>query len=141
MRTTTLLTPLLASVLASAVVVGAGAATASAETPSSSATRNPDGSVTVTVPAEKVERFCTETGPKVLERGEAWVERVRGDAGTAGSVAWMRAAADRAQDAGRDRVADRLRERADRAERRVDQVVGRTDRVRQRMTAFCTGRP
>ena len=137
MRTTTLLT----SLLASAVLVGVGAGGASAATPTSSATRNPDGSVTVTVPAEKVERFCTETGPKVLERGEAWVERVRGDAGTAGSAAWMRAAADRAEDAGRDRVADRLRERADRAEQRVDHVVGRTDHVRERMTAFCTDRP
>lgn len=133
-----LLHRLVGTAVLGAVLVGWGAVAASAA-PSPSATRNPDGSVSVTVPAEQVERFCTETGPRALGRAEAWVERVRGDAETRGSAAWVRARAERAQDAGRARAAERLRERADRAERRIERLVERTDRLRERLTVLCAG--
>lgn len=126
--------------LLAATLVGTGAVAAAADStgPERSAVRNPDGSVTITVPAEKVERWCTETGPRRLERAEQVVERMRGDASTRGSAAWVRARADRAEEAGRTELAEQLRGRADRMGVTVDRVVERTARARERAEQLCT---
>ncbi len=125
--------------LLATTLVASGAAVASAATePERSAVRNPDGSVTITVPAEQVERWCTEIGPRRQERAEQVVERVRGDASTRGSAARVRTRADPAEERGRTELAEQLRERAGRMEVVVDRVVERTARARERTELLCS---
>jgi len=72
----------------------------------------------------RAELLCTRVGV-VSERVDAMIARLRGDATTVGSLAWLEAAAATAKDAGRTRLAEALEDRLAIRRERLDVLVRR----------------
>lgn len=71
--------------------------------------------------ADRTEDLCTRAD-HLRARLEKALDRIQGDAGTQGSVAWLRARADRASATDHADLAASLRARADRREDRVPEI-------------------
>ncbi|HET9138703.1 hypothetical protein [Actinophytocola sp.] len=104
-------------VMAALTLAGATAAAAEQPPPSSE-----PGSVTVTLSAEQVKFLCDTRLPRMENRATKLVERINGGAEVKGSVAWLKARAQKERDAGRETTAQVLEERAERRAGRVDQL-------------------
>lgn len=103
----------LTTLLAVALVIGGGAATASAD---------PSEPVTITLSPEQVQNLCEKRLPRIESRVTRLLDRIQGDATVRGSVEWLRAKATTERDAGRETSAQLLEERADRRAGHVDQL-------------------
>jgi hypothetical protein len=121
----------LALTAAPALATGPSATTGSTATvPSDAASDDPSGgTVTVTVDAAALARLCDDRVPQVTRRARAVLDRIQGDAGTAGSAAWLGARADRAASEGHDDLARRLTFRSEQRLGHVDEIAGLLDRL------------
>lgn len=115
----------LTTLLAVALVIGGGAATASAA---------PSEPVTITLSPEQVQNLCEKRLPRIEARVTRLLDRIQGDETVRGSVEWLRAKATTERDAGRETSAQLLEERADRRAGRVDQL----NQIKQWVTDFRT---
>lgn len=102
------------------LVLATGALTAAA------GAQEPSGGATTAAPSEHrvAEALCRRI-PRVQERLTDHRDRVTGDADTPGSVLWLDARAEQADDAGHPRLADQLHERADRRAARLEVIDAR----------------
>lgn len=125
----------LAAVLLGSAGAGVAAASPGGTTPAT-ITPGADGSVTITLGPEQVDRWCANA-PQRLDRARGLAERLAADAATPGSVAWARERADRAQSRDRADLADRLRARADRLETVAGALPGRLARLQERTDLLC----
>ncbi len=124
-----------ASAAASAVALGlllAGAGTAWADDPDTTATRDPVTQGPITLSPEQAVAVCTKRIPGILSRIDRVTTRIGADAATHGSTAWLAARRDRARAAGRTEEADRIQRRIDGRPERLDRLAG----TRERVTAF-----
>ncbi|WP_436492713.1 hypothetical protein [Actinokineospora sp. HUAS TT18] len=103
------------AVAASMTLAGVAAAEPSQPSPSGQP-------VTVTLSAEQVQFLCEKRLPKAEKRVTKLLERINGDAGTKGSVAWLKARAEKERAAGRETSANLLEEKAERRAGRVEQL-------------------
>lgn len=121
---------------ASAVTLGlllAGSGTALADDPGS-ATQGP-----ITLSPEQATFVCTKRIPAILTRIDRVTTRIRADASTRGSTAWLQARHDKAQAAGRAEVADRIQKRIDGRPEKLDRLADAKKRVTAFRDANCVG--
>ena len=97
--------------------------------PDASATTLPEGGVL----QQRLEAFCTRV-PHLIERGEKVQPRLAGDADTKGSLAWLRARVDKAEEQGRDRAVRRLERRLERRTELAERLPERLERLRTART-------
>ena len=81
-----------------------------------------------------LEALCARIAP-VQERLTTHRDRILADAETPGSVAWLEARADQAEANGRTRIAEQLRERADRRAARVEVIDIRLEELSEAAAA------
>ncbi|HVK21609.1 MAG TPA: hypothetical protein VM677_09650 [Actinokineospora sp.] len=86
------------------------------------AAAQPSEPVTITLSPEQVQHLCAKRLPKTEQRVTKLLERINADAGTRGSVAWLKARAEKERTAGREATANLLEEKAERRAGRVDQL-------------------
>lgn len=115
-----------------AAVLAVAAPVASADT--TAPTPSQPSYAPVTLSPQESQQLCATTVPRLEERDQKLIERVTGDAEVKGSVAWLRARAQDQRAKGHDRAADVLDQRADRREKRVNDL----DSIHQRLEAFKT---
>ncbi|WP_051385787.1 hypothetical protein [Actinokineospora inagensis] len=125
------------AVVVAALTVGVGVTGAGVAAAQSSTQAPPSGSVTITLSAEQVNRICTVRIPKIEQRADRLVARINGGAETKGSVAWLKARADKEQAAGRTTTANLLKERADRRAGRVDDLNKAKQRAEDFKGKYC----
>ncbi|MCV2393501.1 hypothetical protein OEB99_04200 [Actinotalea sp. M2MS4P-6] len=133
--TTTATATLLAVALGSAPTTLTTLATDGSD-PSGSGTDS--GTVTIEVDAARVQHLCDETLPHVLQRAQATLDRIQGDADTVGSAAWVRDRAAQAADEGHDDLARRLEFRADQRLGHVDEIEALIDRLEGFDATICS---
>lgn len=115
------------------------APTATASSPATHVTV--DGStVTITTDLATVQAWCTRDH-KAQSRLTALQQKIQADAGTKGSVAWLRAKAAAATTAGHPEQAKRLTERADRRDARLPQIANALTRLKNADTTVCSALP
>ena len=114
-----------------AAVSAAGLATGFALTgvPAASATTIPEDGVL----HQRLERFCTRV-PHLVERVEKVQPRLAGDADTQGSLAWLRARIDRAEEQDLQRVVRRLERRLERRTELAERLPERLENLRKAQT-------
>ncbi|HET6988170.1 MAG TPA: hypothetical protein VFI00_16215 [Kribbella sp.] len=76
----------------------------------------------VTLSPEESQRLCAEKLPKLIERRDKLAKRISGDADVRGSVAWLKARAEKQKAKGHDKAAAQLQKRADRRSERLTQL-------------------
>ena len=104
--------------LALAAVTLAGSTAAGADpTPSSP----PSGPVTITLSPDQVGMLCGRLA-KVDTRADKLINRINGGADVKGSVAWLKAKAQKERDAGHADAAKRLEDRAAKRAGRIDEL-------------------
>ncbi|CRK60352.1 hypothetical protein [Alloactinosynnema sp. L-07] len=87
------------------------------------AAAQPSEPVTITLSPEQVQHLCEKRLPKSEQRVTKLLERINADANTRGSVAWLKARAEKERAAGREATANLLEEKAERRAGRVDQLT------------------
>jgi hypothetical protein len=112
---------------------GIAAGVALTGVPGAAATTIPDDGVL----HQRLERFCTRV-PHLIERGEKVQPRLAGDADTRGSLAWLRARVDKAEDEGRQRAVRRLERRLERRTELAERLPERLENLRKAQ-AECAG--
>ncbi len=120
--------------LATGVITGALAFVVAAPASVASATPAPDP---ITISSDQVRVLCEERVPRLLDWAGRLTERIEGDAGTLGSVAWLQARAEQAAANGRTARAEMLNERAERRASRVDELADLTRRMHAFQDAHC----
>jgi hypothetical protein len=98
-------------------------------TPAASATTIPDDGVL----QQRLERFCTRV-PHLIERGEKLQPRLAGDADTKGSLKWLQAKIDRAEQEDLQFVVRRLERRLERRTELAQKLPERLDALRTAQT-------
>ncbi|WP_236789031.1 hypothetical protein [Amycolatopsis sp. GM8] len=109
-----------------ALAIGVPAASAQTTTPP------PPSYGQVTLSPEESQQLCADRLPKMIDRRDKLAARINGDANTKGSVAWLRARADKQRADGHTKIADQLVARADRRAKRADDLKA----VQERLTNF-----
>lgn len=123
-------------------VAGATTASAAAE-PTPRVSTGVDGdqvTVTVTTDLAAAKAACARLDT-TREHLRQLVGRIDGDAGTAGSAAWLRERAQRAEQAGHDDQASRLTDRADRRAGWLDDLQSAIDRLDRADASVCAALP
>jgi hypothetical protein len=105
--------------LALAAVTLAGTASASADP--TTPTPAPSGPVTITLSPDQVGLLCGRL-TKADKRADKLIDRINGGADVKGSVAWLKAKAQKERDAGHEDAAKRLDDRATKRAGRVDEL-------------------
>ena len=77
----------------------------------------------ITLTPEQATFVCTKRIPAILARVDRVTTRIKADASTRGSTAWLQAREDKARAAGRTEAADRIQERIDRRPERLDRLA------------------
>ena len=119
--------------VASAVTAGlllAGAAPALAD--DDGPTQGP-----ITLTPEQATFVCTKRVPAILARVDRVTTRIKADASTRGSTAWLQAREDKARAAGRTEAADRIRERIEGRPERLDRLADAKKRATEFRDANC----
>jgi len=134
-----------AVLLLSAMAVPALAVPAMADAP----TADPTPRVTVAVSGDQVtlttdlasaQAACARVDT-VRTRLTGLIARIEGDAGTTGSVEWLRARSNRAADQGHDDQARRLTDRADRRAAHLDELEAALNRLDAADANVCAALP
>ncbi|PPK64475.1 hypothetical protein V5P93_007074 [Actinokineospora auranticolor] len=110
-------------------ITGAGVAAAQPSTP-----------VTITLSPEQVGKICQQRIPRIEQRVTKLTERINGGAEVRGSVAWLKARAEKERAAGRETTAQVLEERAEKRAGRVDQLNQAKQRAADFKTKYCGGK-
>jgi len=76
----------------------------------------------VTLSPEESQRLCAEVLPKLIARREKLATRINGGADVKGSVAWLKARAEKQKAKGHPKIAAQLEKRADRRSERLKQL-------------------
>ena len=76
----------------------------------------------VTLSPEESQRLCAEKLPKLIERRDKLAKRISGGADVKGSVAWLKARAEKQKAKGHEKIAAQLQKRADRRSERLTQL-------------------
>ena len=76
----------------------------------------------VTLSPEESQRLCAEKLPKLIERHDKLAKRISGGADVKGSVAWLKARAEKQKAKGHEKIAAQLQKRADRRSERLTQL-------------------
>lgn len=127
--------------LGAAVPALADATTTPTPTASPSTHVTVDGStVTITTDLATVQAWCTRDH-KAQQRLTELQQRIQADAGTKGSVAWLRARAAAATAAGHPDHARRLTDRADRRQDRLPQIAAALTRLQNADSTVCSALP
>ncbi|MTD52697.1 hypothetical protein [Amycolatopsis pithecellobii] len=121
------------SVLA-ALAIGVPAASAQTTAPP------PPSYGQVTLSPEESQQLCADRLPRLIDRKNKLIARINGDANTKGSVAWLRARADKQRAAGHAKIADQLTQRADRRAGRVDDLKSIEDRLTKFKDSHCVAK-
>ena len=133
------------AVAAAALLLSAMAVPAMADAP----TADPTPRVTVAVSGDQVtlttdlasaQAACAKVDT-VRTRLTGLIARIEGDAGTTGSVEWLRARSNRAADQGHDDQARRLTDRADRRASRLDELQAALNRLDAADANVCAALP
>lgn len=77
----------------------------------------------VTLSPEESQRLCAEKLPKLIERRDKLAKRISGGADVKGSVAWLKARAEKQKAKGHEKIAAQLQKRADRRSERLTQLA------------------
>ncbi|MGH3858412.1 hypothetical protein [Actinokineospora sp.] len=101
------------------------------------AAAQPSAPVTITLSPEQVQNLCEKRLPKAEQRITKLLTRINGDAQVKGSVAWLKARAEKERAAGRETSAQLLEERAERRAGRVEQLNKHKDRVTEFQSRHC----
>lgn len=124
-----------------AAIVGCGAAAALAvSVPVASAQTTEPTTPSygqVTLSPEESQHLCADLLPRLIDRTTKLTARINGGADTNGSVAWLRARADRQRAKGHPQIADQLVQRADRRAGRVDDLKSIQDRLTSFKNSHC----
>lgn len=127
-----------------AVVVGGSAVAAlAAGVPAASADTTPPPPPSynqITLSPEESQQLCATLLPKLIDRRNKLAARINGDANTQGSVAWLRARADKQRAAGHPKVADQLVVRADRRAKRAADLKSVEDRLTNFKNTHCVAK-
>jgi chromosome segregation ATPase len=117
-----------------AALSAAGLATGLALTgaPTASAATVPDDGVL----HQRLEAFCTRV-PQLVERAEQARPRLAGDAGTKGSLEWLKARVEKAEGEQRQAAVRRLERRLERRTQRAERLPERIEKLKQAQ-AECT---
>jgi hypothetical protein len=91
----------------------------------------------ITLSPEQATYVCTQRIPTILGRVDRLTTRIGADASTLGSTAWLAARAERAKEAGRTEVADRLQRRIDGRPEKLDRLADVKRRVSEFRDANC----
>lgn len=123
------------------LTTGATAAWADEPTPPVGPTVSVDGDqVTITTDLATAQALCARVDT-ARDRLTRLLERIQGDADTAGSVAWLRARAQHASDEGRGDQSGLLTQRADRRSSWVDEIDAGIDRLDRADANVCAALP
>ena len=76
----------------------------------------------VTLSPEESQRLCAEVLPRLIARREKLANRINGGADVKGSVAWLKARAEKQKAKGHTKIAERLEKRAERRSERLTQL-------------------
>lgn len=115
-----------AAIVSGVSLVGAGVAVA-----------QPSAPVTITLSPEQVRKLCEKRLPKAEKRIARLLERINGGAEVKGSVAWLKARAEKEKAAGRETTAQLLEEKAERRAGRVEQLNKAKERVADFQSKHC----
>ena len=115
--------------IAALSAAGLAAGLALTGAPAASAATIPDDGVL----HQRLERFCTRV-PHLVERGEKVQPRLAGDADTKGSLAWLQARVDRAEEEGRRRAVQRHERRLERRTELSKKLPQRLETLRKAQT-------
>ena len=94
----------------------------------------------ITLSPEESQHLCADVLPKLIDRKNKLTARINGDAGTKGSVAWLKARAQSQRDKGHTQIADRLDQRAQRRQGRVDDLAKAEQRLTDFKNAHCAAK-
>lgn len=128
----------LALALVATAILAVPATAATSTTAPTTATEDEPDTVTITVDAEALARLCDERIPAALDRAEDLLDRIRGDADTVGSAAWVRQRAEDAAAAGKDDLARRLEFRAEQRLGHVDEIEALIARLTEVDASVCS---
>jgi hypothetical protein len=106
------------------LVAGAGSAWADEHPPTPAPTHAP-----ITLSPEQSAQVCDVRIPRLLDRIAKLQTRIGGDASVAGSTARLQQRLQKAEDAGRTEVADRLQKRLDDRPKQVDRLAAAKTRI------------
>jgi hypothetical protein len=115
--------------IAALSAAGLAAGLALTGAPSASATTIPDDGVL----QQRLERFCTRV-PHLIERGGKLQPRLAGDADTRGSLKWLQAKIDKAEEKDLQFVVKRLERRLERRTELSQNLPARLDALRKAQT-------
>jgi hypothetical protein len=115
------------------IIIGLAALMVVSVTPAFAATVEPGQT------PERLEQFCDRV-PGLTARLEGVLARIRGDADTVGSIAWLEAKAAEARRNGREQVAEFIENRIAVKTERIDVLVVRLDNLAE-AAAACAARP
>jgi hypothetical protein len=122
---------MLVAAAATAGLLLAGAGSAWADTPP---TPGP-----ITLSPEQSAQVCNERIPKMLDRIAKLQTRIGADASVPGSTAHLQQRLQKAKDAGRTELADRLQKRLDNRPKQVDRLAAAKTRIEQFRDEKCGG--
>ena len=91
----------------------------------------------VTLSPEESQRLCAEKLPKLIERRDKLAKRISGGADVKGSVAWLKARAEKHKAKGHDRIAAQLEKRAERRSGRLEQLATMKTKLETFKTEHC----
>ena len=91
----------------------------------------------VTLSPEESQRLCAEKLPKLIERRDKLAKRISGGADVKGSVAWLKARAEKQKAKGHDKIAAQLEKRAERRSSRLEQLATMKTKLETFKTQHC----
>jgi len=91
----------------------------------------------VTLSPEESQRLCAQKLPKLIERRDKLAKRISGGADVKGSVAWLKARAEKQKAKGHDKAAAQLQKRADRRSERLTQLGTMKTKLETFKTQHC----
>ncbi|MEU4290332.1 hypothetical protein AB0E63_19090 [Kribbella sp. NPDC026596] len=91
----------------------------------------------VTLSPEESQQLCAVKLPKLIERREKLAKRISGGADVKGSVAWLKARAEKQKAKGHDKIAAQLEKRAERRSGRLEQLATMKTKLETFKTQHC----
>lgn len=91
----------------------------------------------VTLSPEESQRLCAEKLPKLIARRDKLAKRISGGADVKGSVAWLKARAEKQKAKGHDKIAAQLEKRAERRSGRLEQLATMKTKLETFKTEHC----
>ena len=91
----------------------------------------------VTLSPEESQKLCAERLPKLIERRDKLAKRISGGADVKGSVAWLKARAEKQKAKGHEKAAAQLQKRADRRSERLTQLATMKTKLETFKTQHC----